>query len=46
MLMAEHRIVKCEHGTIVAQCRCPAPDKVVTIVDCPDYCPQKGQARS
>lgn len=39
--MASHYIEKCEHGTLVAQCRCPAlnGDKPVRIVACPVACP-------
>jgi len=38
--MSTHYAVQCIHGTIVSQCRCPSPSKHVTIVDCPDSCPQ------
>lgn len=33
-----HFISRCEHGTVGAQCRCPAKDKEVRIIPCPDYC--------
>jgi len=33
-----HRIEKCNHGTIVAQCRCASRDKTVIIVPCPERC--------
>ncbi len=36
--MGGHFIQKCEHGVVVAQCRCIDPAKPVTIVDCPDDC--------
>ena len=28
----------CEHGTVVAQCRCPSPDKQKILVPCPPNC--------
>lgn len=31
-----HYINKCEHGTVVSQCRCPGG--TVKIVDCPEWC--------
>lgn len=33
------------HKVVVAQCRCPAPNKAVTYVACDDRCPknQEGQ---
>ena len=34
--MAGHFIEKCEHGAVVTQCRCPDPNKTLTIVACPD----------
>lgn len=33
-----HFIAKCKHGTIVNQCRCPAPNKLERRVDCPFDC--------
>jgi hypothetical protein len=31
-----HRIEKCEdHGTVVAQCRCPDKNKHIVVVPCP-----------
>ena len=33
-----HFIQKCEHGVVVAQCRCMDPAKPVTIVPCPEDC--------
>lgn len=32
-----HRVEQCEHGTVVAQCRCPGPRRV-EIVACPSFC--------
>jgi len=32
-----HFVKRCEHGTVVAQCRCPGP-KTATIVPCPEDC--------
>jgi flagellar motor switch/type III secretory pathway protein FliN len=32
-----HEIVKCKHGTVIRQCRCPGP-KVEIIVNCPPSC--------
>lgn len=29
-----HFIEKCKHGKIMAQCRCPSPDKTINIVSC------------
>lgn len=42
-----HYIEKCEHGTIVAQCRCPALNgaKAVHIVPCPVACPYNVEGR-
>lgn len=34
-----HMRYECKHGTVIAQCRCPSPDKTVRIVDCYD-CPE------
>lgn len=36
--VAEHFIRQCECGRVLAQCRCPAPDKRVDIVS-PCQCP-------
>jgi hypothetical protein len=33
-----HQIRKCKHGRIVDECRCPAADKPVVVVDCPPQC--------
>lgn len=30
-----HRIEKCEHGTLLGQCRCIERNKPVRLVDCP-----------
>lgn len=38
--MPTHFQEVCEHGTVVAQCRCPGP-KSVKIVPCPSNCPYK-----
>ncbi len=35
-----HFIQKCRHGVVVAQCRCPSPDKLVHLIDCPPECLQ------
>lgn len=43
--MASHYMEKCEHGTLVAQCRCPSLDKPVRIVPCPVACPFNVEAR-
>lgn len=40
LMAAGHSICKCVHGTVSAQCRCPALDKTVYIVPCPANCPQ------
>jgi hypothetical protein len=32
-----HKVMRCKHGTVVAQCRCPGP-KGVEIVVCPPEC--------
>lgn len=32
-----------QHGHVLAQCRCPAPDKAVTRVPCDSGCPSYGQ---
>lgn len=37
--MPQHMVMKCKHGKVVRQCRCPSPDKTVRIVDCYD-CPE------
>ncbi len=36
--MASHFIQKCQHGVVVAQCRCADPNKAVTVVACPENC--------
>lgn len=36
--MSTHHKSECKHGTLVSQCRCPAPDKEVRIVPCPKSC--------
>ena len=33
-----HFVDRCQHGVVVAQCRCPAPDKVERLVPCPPRC--------
>lgn len=33
-----HYVQKCKHGVVMAQCRCPAPDKVEVLVPCPSTC--------
>jgi hypothetical protein len=34
-MAGQHFIVKCQHcGTVLAQCRCPAPDKTVSYGRC------------
>lgn len=33
-----HYVERCEHGTVVSQCRCPGP-KSIRIVACPKNCP-------
>lgn len=36
MSTGTHFVEKCkEHDTVTAQCRCPAPDKTVRLIDCP-----------
>ena len=34
-----HFVEKCIHGTVGAQCRCPAPEKTVKTIACPPDCP-------
>lgn len=34
MTLRSHKIVKCECGVIISQCRCPSPDKTVETVRC------------
>lgn len=36
--MGNHYVMKCQHGVVVGQCRCPAKDKAVRIVSCPASC--------
>ena len=45
--MPTHYIEKCEHGTIVAQCRCPVfnGSKPLRVVPCPVACPFNIEAR-
>jgi len=31
--MTQHYITKCSCGAIISQCRCPAPDKTVTVIE-------------
>lgn len=33
-----HFVEQCVHGTVGAQCRCPGPKRVKTLVLCPDKC--------
>jgi hypothetical protein len=32
---------QCEHGIVVAECRCPSTNKAVQIVSCPASCQDK-----
>jgi hypothetical protein len=36
-----HSITKCDHGTVISQCRCPAPNKTELRGPCPSHCPYK-----
>jgi len=38
-----HYVEQCEHGVVVAQCRCPSKDRPVNIVACPQTCPDRHQ---
>jgi hypothetical protein len=42
---ARHFQEKCVHGRVVAQCRCPDPNKTVTVVACPDDAWHEGLIR-
>lgn len=34
-----HARYQCEHATVVRQCRCMGPHRII-IVACPDWCPK------
>lgn len=37
-MTAGHFRNECKHGVVVNQCRCPGPNKTVTVVPCPPTC--------
>ena len=40
--MAGHYVMKCKHGIVMGQCRCPSENKTVKTVGCGDSCePEK-----
>lgn len=41
--MATHMRYECKHGKLVSQCRCPSPNKVTRITDCPDSCARRDE---
>lgn len=41
--MSGHFINRCKHGVVQSQCRCPSPNKRVTIVACSPGCEENNE---
>lgn len=33
-----HTRIECKHGVLITQCRCPSPEKAITLAPCPAHC--------
>lgn len=37
-MASRHFRTECKHGVLIAQCRCPSPEKELRIAECPPSC--------